>query len=929
MTKTGSKAIPHLNQFIENLDSLSLNDRDGWRAMAQEVATLEKTIPGQMKAVRKLMVSCRRAIDAIAEKSLNDYLAIIDAIADGFEATRLYLENGADRKTTVQRAIDRLEALLSSSFQEEDPPTALSDEGAEPHTAISIDDAAAMLVQADTTNPDEWHDIQTVLERLSRYEAYPDAVRNILQEAAAALKTMLASEVGLADDAAELIGEQIQSAMDLFMDKTQRIDPDHPREGNPVNQREPGPAIDTEAAPAENTATAPEAADGLSEKGMRGIDATSAAEESTAPHPQDLNDYMPDEPDFELIGEFVEEGSDLIAKAEEALLMLETNPDDLDAVGMVFRAFHTIKGTSAFLELAIIADMGHHAESLLSRVRDREIRYTGGYADLSLRALDMLKALIEGLQEALGGAPLLKPPGYDELLTVLAAPETAGISEAVSDVPVPRVGDLLVAQGKVSREEIEQTIAAPRVGDIMVAQGTATREQIEEAADSAEQTPIGVKMVKAQQASVKDVRQALRTQQRMKNPQNVVDSSVRVSTNRLDRLIDMVGELVIAHSMVAQDEVVINGNNHDLIKKIGHTTKIVRELQDMSMSLRMVPLKATFNKMARLVRDVSRKTGKQVHLVTDGEETEIDRNLVDVINDPLVHMIRNAVDHGIESPDIRRENGKEETGQVKLAAYHSAGNVVVEIQDDGKGLDRDVILNKAMQNGLVSEGAALSERDIYNLVFEPGFSTAAEVTDVSGRGVGMDVVRKNIESLRGQVEIHSVKSVGSTFKMSLPLTLAIIDGMVVKVGCETYVIPTVSIVKSIKPEPQDISTVYGRGEMISVQGKLIPLVRLVDLYGLGGDDGDDDNMLVVIVEDEHHKAGLVIHELMGRQQVVIKTLGETMRHIPGISGSAIMPNGRVGLILDVGSLMRYASKDVQDGTKEKRLNDAAALQAVA
>jgi two-component system chemotaxis sensor kinase CheA len=572
--------------------------------------------------------------------------------------------------------------------------------------------------------------------------------------------------------------------------------------------------------------------------------------------------------------------------------------------------------------------MGHHAESLLSRVRDREIRYTGGYADLSLRALDMLKALIQSVQEALGGGPLFKPAGYNELLKILSAPEAAGISEDSQDVEAPRVGDLLVAQGKVTREDVESAVTSPRVGDILVAQGTATREQIEQAAREDGGEPIGIKMVRTQQASAQDVGQALRTQQRIKNPQNVVDSSVRVSTSRLDRLIDMVGELVIAHSMVAQDDIVINGNNHDLIKKIGHTTKIVRELQDMSMSLRMVPLKATFSKMTRLVRDVARKTGKQVHLITEGEETEIDRNLVDVINDPLVHMIRNAVDHGIESPEVRQAKGKNETGQVKLAAYHSAGNVVVEIQDDGKGLDREVILKKAIQNELISDGATLSEREIFNLVFEPGFSTAAEVTDVSGRGVGMDVVRKNIESLRGQVEIHSVKGVGSTFKMGLPLTLAIIDGMVVRVGEETYVIPTVSIIKSIKPEPEDVSTVYGRGEMIAVQGKLIPLVRLVDLYGLRGEDVAD-NMLVVIVEDEHHKAGLVIHELIGRQQVVIKTLGETMRHIPGISGSAIMPNGRVGLILDVGSLMRYASRDGHDGSKDKRQVELPSLQAVA
>ena len=927
MTKTGSKVIPQLTQFVEKLDSLSLNDRDGWHELGRKVATLQATIPGQMKSIRSLLEHCRRAIDAIARKSLSDYLSIIDAVAEGFEAAQHYLDNGAGRKTRIQEAIDTLDALKLGSDPDDANDTLSTPADARPLESLSLDDAAAMLVQADTAKPAEWRELQTLLGRLAADGDYPDAVRGALEEASAVLIAMLDSDAGLPEDAADVIGARIQSAMDILMDNTQSVTAEEPikdQDAGPdsanINAHPPADAI--------GVATANRVADRvvLNEDGTDDESPPAADAQGSQ---QDRRDYMPDDPDFELIGEFIEEGSDLIAKAEEALLMLETDPEDMDAVGMVFRAFHTIKGTSAFLELAIIADMGHHAESLLSRVRDREIRYTGGYADLSLRALDMLKALIERVQESLAGGPLLKPAGYDELLTVLSAPEAAGISEDMGEAPLPRVGDLLVAQGKVSRDEVEEAVIAPRVGDIMVAQGTATREQIEKAAELEGQIPIGVKMVKSHQASVKDVGQALRTQQRIKTPQAAVDSSVRVSTGRLDRLIDMVGELVIAHSMVAQDNMVINGNNHDLIKKIGHTTKIVRELQDMSMSLRMVPLKATFSKMTRLVRDVSRKTGKQVHLVTDGEETEIDRNLVDVINDPLVHMIRNAVDHGIEAPDVRRANGKEETGQVKLAAYHSAGNVVVEIQDDGKGLDRDVILNKAMQNGLINEGAALSDRDIFNLVFEPGFSTAAEVTDVSGRGVGMDVVRKNIESLRGQVEIHSVKGVGSTFKMSLPLTLAIIDGMVVKVGAETYVIPTVSIIKSIKPEPKDISTVYGRGEMITVQGKLIPLVRLVELYGLEGDDVDDENMLVVIVEDEHHKAGLVIHELVGRQQVVIKTLGETMRHIPGISGSAIMPNGRVGLILDVGSLMRHASKEGLETAKETRLNDTHSLHAAA
>jgi two-component system chemotaxis sensor kinase CheA len=390
-----------------------------------------------------------------------------------------------------------------------------------------------------------------------------------------------------------------------------------------------------------------------------------------------------------------------------------------------------------------------------------------------------------------------------------------------------------------------------------------------------------------------------------------------VSTQRLDRLIDMVGELVIAHSMVAQDQLVVNGNHHELVKKISHTSKIVRELQDISMSMRMVPLKATFNKMARLVRDLARKVGKNVHFITEGEDTEIDRNLVDIINDPLVHMVRNAVDHGIETPEVRKKQGKPEYGTVTLSAYHSAGNVVVEIKDDGKGLDRGMIVEKACEKGLIDEGSSLSDREVFNLIFEPGFSTAEIVTDVSGRGVGMDVVKKNIESLRGQAEIRSETGKGSVFKMSLPLTLAIIDGMVVRVGPETYVIPTVSIVRSIRPAPGDISTVHHQGRMLSLQGKLIPLFRLASLYQIEIAAQDQNQALVVVVEDEECQAGFLIDELIGRQQVVIKTLGETMRDIPGISGGAILPNGRVGLILDVGGLVKFATAGHRQTTMEE------------
>ena len=604
---------------------------------------------------------------------------------------------------------------------------------------------------------------------------------------------------------------------------------------------------------------------------------------------------LPEDADLDLLGEFITESTDLISEAEEALLTLESDPEDTESMGSVFRAFHTVKGVSAFLELTFISEMAHHAESLLSRVRDKEIRYAGGYADLALRALDMIKQMIDLVHDALGGAPLSRPEGYDDLLGVLTDPEGAGISA-----------------------EIETTDVAPRIGDILVAEGKAEREKVEEAAAVQADKPIGVKMVKSQAATVTDVAQALRKQEQIKGKKRV-ESSIRVSTGRLDRLIDMVGELVISHSIVAQDKVVTGSNDHELLRKIAQTGKIVREMQDLSMSMRMVPLKATFSKMARLVRDVSRKVGKNVNLVTEGEDTEIDRNMVDVINDPLMHMVRNSVDHGIEMPEVRKEMGKPRYGTVKLSAFHAAGKVVVEIRDDGKGLSRDVILAKAKERGLVSDEASLSDREIFKIIFEPGFSTAETVTDVSGRGVGMDVVRKNIDSLRGQVEIDSEEGKGSVFKMSLPLTLAIIDGMVVRVRSETYIVPTISIVTSLKPGPEQLSTVLNQAEMLSLHGSLLPLFRLADLFSIGESDQDSDNGLVVVIEDDNKKrAGLIIDELVGRQQIVIKSLGETMKDIPGISGAAIMPNGQVGLILDVGGVVGIANSGNGDRTGEEK-----------
>jgi two-component system chemotaxis sensor kinase CheA len=763
------------------------------------------------------------------------------------------LSSQPDSEKLIDESRQKLEQVLSTES------AAVGDNSSVPpaesgYSPIeTLDDAAAFLVQLEPENQTELLRLHESLSRISENGDVSDRCRDFIARAVEKIGHI--AEGGAADE--EQILSEVGSLLEAAMNPDESV-------GDTIEVVE---AVDSTPA-----------------------DATTESDGET--------DHMPEDVDEELVAEFIAEGSDLIEKAEEALLSLEIDPEDMESVGTVFRAFHTVKGTSAFLELNLISELGHHAESLLSRVRDGEIRYSGGYADLSLRALDMIKELMASVQAALAGNPLLKPAGYDELVNVLSDPEAAGISESTDDAAAPRIGDILVAQGKV------------------------VREKLEEAVENHPEEKLGVAVVKSKAARVEDVGQALRTQKRMTGSRQVVESSVRVGTHRLDRLIDMVGELVIAHSMVAQDDLVSNSDNHELAKKVAHTSKIVRELQDVSMSMRMVPLKATFNKMARLVRDVSRKVGKNVNFVTEGEETEIDRNLVNIINDPLVHMVRNAVDHGIEAPEVRKQKGKPEYGEVRLLAYHSAGSVVVEIRDDGKGLDRDAILAKAREQGMISDSPdssdrLYSDREVFNMVLEPGFSTAAVVTDVSGRGVGMDVVKKNIESLRGQVEIKSEPGNGSIFKMSLPLTLAIIDGMVVRVGSETYVIPTVSIIRSIKPGRDDLSTVLKRGEMLALKDGLIPLYRLARLYHIQDAKENSDEAIIVIVEDEERRAGLLIDELVGRQQVVIKSLGESMKDIPGISGGAIMPDGRVGLIIDVGGLVKLANIRSTGGNKKE------------
>jgi two-component system chemotaxis sensor kinase CheA len=377
---------------------------------------------------------------------------------------------------------------------------------------------------------------------------------------------------------------------------------------------------------------------------------------------------------------------------------------------------------------------------------------------------------------------------------------------------------------------------------------------------------------------------------------------VKVETHKLDGLIDLVGELVITQSLVTSNEAVKRLKEQKFNKDLAQVSRITSELQRNAMSLRMVQMSNTFRRMNRLVRDLAHKFEKDVEFVSIGEDTEIDRGMVEAIYDPLVHMIRNALDHGLESPKERIAHGKPPKGVVTLKSYHQGGNVVIELSDDGRGLDEEKVIQKAEEKGLIQPGEILTTQQIHNLVFQPGFSTVDKVTEISGRGVGMDVVRKSIEQLRGKVDFTSIPGQGSNFTIRLPLTLAIIDGMVVRVGDNRYILPTISINESFRPKPEEYFTVKNQGEMIKVRDNLLPLMRLDRIVNVQGAVRDPSEALVVVVENEGQRRCLLVDEVLGKQEVVIKSLGERLKYVRALAGGTILGDGRVGLILDVNGL---------------------------
>lgn len=543
---------------------------------------------------------------------------------------------------------------------------------------------------------------------------------------------------------------------------------------------------------------------------------------------------------------------------EVLILKLEKDHGDEEVLNNVFRLFHNIKGNSEIFSVHDVAHIAHSAESILDNVRAKKTELTPHIIETLLETIDELKGLVSVMIDSATGA----------------------------------VG------GEV--REVNNNGIAKKLGEILVEMGDITEDELNKALEKQKTPPLGEILVTDGVVSKSKVKKALEKQKRQGIAQQ---SAVRIDTSKLDNIVNLVGELVITQTMLTNSPYIKAARDHNFTKIISQLDKITRNIQGEIMGMRMLPIKGTFQKIMRVARDVSRKAGREVEMIMSGEDTELDKTVIEEIGDPLVHIIRNAIDHGIESPEDRVKAGKSPKGHVSLKAFHSGGNIVIEISDDGKGLNREKIIAKAIKNKMITKGEELSDERIYDLIMQPGFSTADAITDLSGRGVGMDVVKKNVEKLRGKIEMSSVEGEGTTLKIMLPLTLAIIDGMLVGVGKERYIIPTLSIIESFQATKEQLFTIKGEGEAVKLRENVYPLVRLHELFGVKAHKEEATEGIVIHLEGAGKKACVLVDDILGQQQVVIKTLGNAFRKVGGISGSAILGDGRVGLILDPGGIL--------------------------
>lgn len=580
--------------------------------------------------------------------------------------------------------------------------------------------------------------------------------------------------------------------------------------------------------------------------------------------------------DANLLNEFLTESEELLQQADQDLVTLESAPEDEELLNRVFRAFHTIKGTAGFMGFTQVVELTHQAEEVLNLLRKKERKVTRQTMDVLLVVLDQLRAMMEDIRQ--------KTPRQYDLSTLL--------------------GQLR----KLQAPEGDQ----PMLGEIMVAQKVINRAELEDSLEQANKTgqKLGEVLVDKQMASASQVREAL-VQQTAPAHSREASRTIRVDVRKLDELMDLVGELVLERNRLVylsrdftQQQLSQEKFEASFNQSTVRLNFLTEEMQVTCLKTRMVPIDVVFRKFPRMVRDISRNLGKEVELEVQGEDTELDKTVVEEIGDPLVHLVRNSLDHGVEAPEIRTAQSKPRKGKIRLEACQEGDYIVVRVIDDGAGIDPERIGRKAVEKGLLTPERvqAMSTREILNLIFLPGFSTVERVSDVSGRGVGMDVVRTNLKRLNGVVELDSSVGRGTTVTLKLPLTLAILPALLVRVAEETYALPLRAVLETVRIRSQDVHRVENE-EILRLRDQVIPLRRLRRFLDPTDRQSESDAWLfVVIVEVGGRKVGLVVDELLGQEETVIKPLGSYLRRVPGVAGATISGDGRVRLILDPAGL---------------------------
>ncbi|MGQ2745655.1 hybrid sensor histidine kinase/response regulator [Campylobacter coli] len=617
----------------------------------------------------------------------------------------------------------------------------------------------------------------------------------------------------------------------------------------------------------------------------------------------------------EILEDFLVEAFELVEQIDHDLVELETNPEDLELLNRIFRVAHTVKGSSSFLNFDVLTKLTHHMEDVLNKARHGELKITPDIMDVVLESIDRMKTLLNSIRDngndtAIGMdiEPICarltaisegESPNGVENETPVEAPQ----KEEPAPTPEPEVDVNQLSDSEVEAE-IERLLKARKAEDqarrAQKKQNTAASTTSKPAAS----TPKAENMEKKVPASGGGG-----------GGGGGMDQTIRVEVKRLDHLMNLIGELVLGKNRLLKiyDDVEERYEGEKFLEELNQVVSqlsiITTDVQLAVMKTRMQPIAKVFNKFPRVVRDLSRELGKQIELEITGEETELDKSIVEEIGDPIMHMIRNSCDHGVEDLATRAANGKPEKGIVQLKAYNEGNHIVVEITDDGKGLDANSLKAKAIEKNLITEREAdqMTDKEAFALIFKPGFSTAAKVTNVSGRGVGMDVVKTNIEKLNGVIEIDSELGKGSSFKLKIPLTLAIIQSLLVGTQEEFYAIPLASVLETVRVPIDDIYTIEGKN-VLRLRDEVLSLVRLSDVFGVKQVLESGDQTYVVVIGVAESKLGIIVDTLVGQEEIVIKSMGDYLQNIQGIAGATIRGDGRVTLIIDVGAMMDMAKE---------------------